>query len=120
MGLYMIRARFAHAAPSEETFRRELQAELGSLGGLEGFESDGPVVEVRTMLDPVTRPYAIKVLERLGGQHLDARTLEPSDPKLPEFVSKPWHEVPAWRRASIRVRFQLGLLASALPTQRIL
>jgi hypothetical protein len=118
MGLFLIRAKFEGEPPTEQTFRAELLRELGDISGLEGFDVDGKLVEVRTMMDATTYPYAIKVLLRLGGNYVDALTLEPREPKLPAFVERRWRDWSLWARARIRLGFLLSVFATALPKER--
>jgi hypothetical protein len=118
MGLFMIRARFDGPPPSEEAFRRELAALAGDIHALDGVHIDGNLLEVTTMFDGKTYPYACKLILRLGGQLLDFRTLEPRTQWLPAFVERPWHEWPWWKRALIHVQFLLGLASTALPRRR--
>jgi hypothetical protein len=119
MGLIRIHARFPDSPPSEDAFRRELVLEVGDDVGLESFQVDGNLVQVQTMLDPVTEPYAVKVLQRLGGVMVDSQTHEPKVRALPGFVSRPWRDWPMWKRAVIHVGFQLALVTGAV-AQRIL
>jgi hypothetical protein len=111
MGLFVFRVRFESAIPSEALLRAELQRHAGSAFGLDSFEVKGNIVQIATTLDPVTRPYAIKILLDLGGVYVDFTTGEPRDPHLPPYVTQPWPAWPWWTRASIQLRFQLGLLA---------
>lgn len=114
MGLYSIQARFEGEPPSEAAFRAELRGEVGNDDGLDGYTVDGNLVELRTTVDPVTLPYAAKVLQRFGGTVLDRRTREPVVPNLPKFVSRPWNALPLWTRFAVHLVFQLGLITSAL------
>ena len=118
MGLFAFRIRFDAEVPSEAILRAELVRQAGSVTGLDSFEIEDNIVQVTTTLDPVTRPYAIKVLLDLGGIYVDFATGEPRDPHLPEHVRRPWRAWPWWTRASIHARFHLGLLSTALPRQR--
>jgi hypothetical protein len=118
MGLFAFRIRFDSALPSGALLRSELLRQAGSEAGLDSFEIRGNIVQVMTTLDPVTRPYAIKVLLGLGGVYVDFATGEPRDPQLPEYVQRPWPAWPWWTRASIQARFHLGLLSTALPRHR--
>ena len=118
MGLFAFRIRFDSGVPSEAALRAELLRQAGSVAGLDSFEIRDNIVQVMTTLDPVTRPYAIKVLMDLGGVHVDFATGEPRDPELPEYVCQPWRAWPWWTRASILARFHLGLLSTALPHHR--
>lgn len=114
MGLLVLRVGFDDAAPSEETFRAALASEIGDLYGLETFGLDGNVVEVATMMDPVTFPYALKVLLRLGGTPV-AAAREKAQPQLPAYTSQRWVDLPWWKRTWIRTLFLLGLAWSAIP-----
>ena len=96
-----------------------LLRQAGSTTGLDSFEIEDNVVQITTTLDPVTRPYAIKVLLDLGGAYVDFRTGEPCDPHLPEYMHQPWQAWPWWKRANIRAPFYLGLLSTALPRHRL-
>ena len=118
MGLFIIRMRFDSVVPSEAVLRAALLRQAGSAEGLDSFEIEDDIVQITTTLDPVTRPYAIKVLTDLGGIHVDCGTGEPRDPHLPEYVRQPWRAWPWWKRASIHARFHLGLLSTALPRHR--
>lgn len=115
MGLFISRVRFAAAPPSEAAVRAALVQQVGSSDGLDEFEIRDNVVQVTTALDPVTQPYAIKILLDAGGVHIDFATGRPCIAHLPDYVSKPWLAWPWWTRTRIHVLFQLGLLATALP-----
>jgi hypothetical protein len=118
MGLFVIRMRFDSVVPSESVLRSELLRQAGAERGLDSFEIRDNIVQITTTLDPVTRPYAIKVLVDLGGVYLDFGTGEPRDPQLPEYVRQPWRAWPWWTRARILTLFHLGLLSTALPRDR--
>jgi hypothetical protein len=117
MGLFVVTARFEGKPPTEEAFRAALVSEIGSLDALETFSVEGDVVEVATMMDPVTYPYATKVLLQLGGTLMSKRAGEPVKAKLPGYTARRWVDLPWWRRAGIRVTFLLGLAWEAIPTQ---
>lgn len=117
MGLFIFRVRFDSAPPSEAALRAELVQQVGSSAGLDGFEVENNVVEVTTLLDSVTQPYTIKILRDWGGTYVDFATGKPGDAPLPDYVRKPWLAWSWWTRTSIHVRFQLGLLSTALPRQ---
>lgn len=118
MGLFAFCIRFDSVVPPEAVLRAELLRQAGSAAGLDGFEVTGNTVLVTTTLDPVTLPYALKILLDLGGVNVDIVTGESGDPKLPEYVHQPWLAWPWWTRASIHARFHLGLLSTALPRHR--
>jgi hypothetical protein len=118
MGLFAFRIRFDSVVPSEAVLRAELLCQVGSAAGLDSFEVRDNIVQITTTLDPVTQPYAIKVLLDLGGIYVDFPTGEARDPHLPEYVHQPWSTWPWWTRASIHARFHLGLLSTALPRRR--
>ncbi len=118
MGLFAFRIRFDSALPSEAMLRAELLRQAGSATGLDGFAIKNNIVEITTDLNPVTRPYAIKILLDLGGVYLDFATGEPRDIQLPAYVREPWPAWPWWKRAAIHARFHLGMLSTALPRHR--
>jgi hypothetical protein len=118
MGLFVFRIKFDSVVPSEAVLRAELLRQAGSAEGLDSFEIRGNLVQITATLDPVTRPYAIKVLLDLGGVYVDFATGEPRNPHLPGYVHRPWSAWPWWTRASIHARFHLGLLSTALPRHR--
>ncbi len=118
MGLFAFRIRFESEPPSEAVLRAELVRQAGSAIGLDSFEVENNVVEITTDLNPVTRPYAIKILLDLGGAYLDFATGEPRDAQLPAYVRQPWPTLPWWTRAYIHARFHWGLLSTALPVQQ--
>jgi hypothetical protein len=118
MGLFAFRIRFDSAPPSEAVLRAELLRQAGSITGLDAFEIKNNTVEITTDLNPVTRPYALKIPLDLGGVYVDFATGEPRDAKLPAYVRAPWRAWPLWTRASIHARFHLGLLSTALPLRR--
>jgi hypothetical protein len=120
MGLFVYRVRFDSAPPSEVALRAQLTQQAGSAyaDALDDFDLKGNIVEITAALNPVTGPYAVKILLDLGGAYLDFSTREPCDPQLPEYVCKPWPAWPWWKRAGINARFLLGLLSTALPLHR--
>ena len=115
MGLFVHHIRFDSSPPSEEALRGELIRQTGSAYGLDGFALEGNVVEIAVMLEPVTGPYAVKILLGWGGVYLDFGTSKPHDPRLPAYVREPWLAWPWWKRAGIHVLFLLGLFSTALP-----
>jgi hypothetical protein len=118
MGLFVDRVRFDGEPPNEEVIRRELLERTGSSYGLDSIVRHPHEVVVNTMLDPVTRPYVLKILVEKGGVLLSFATGEPLDQRLPSYVETPWRSLPLWRRAWIFTLFNLGLLATALPPGR--
>jgi hypothetical protein len=118
MGLFLLRFSFDSPPPSEQELRAELARQIGTLDGLDSVAIDGGLVELTTLLEPVTAPYAVKVLLDFGGTQLDIGSGAPRPSRLPDYVSQPWPSLPWWKRASIHARFQLALLSTALPGRR--
>ena len=118
MGLFVDRVRFDSDPPSEEVIRRELLARVGSSYELDSMEVHSHEIEVNTMMDPVSRPYVLKILLEKGGVLLSFPTGEPVDPHLPSYVDTPWRSLPPWKRAWIFTLFYLGLLSTAFPRKR--
>jgi hypothetical protein len=103
MGLLFLRLRFHGDPPTEDIVRAELHHRLGSAAGLDGFEVNDNVVDVTTAVDPVTNAYVLKILLDMGGEQIDPVTRQRREPRLPEFVQRPWREWPWWKRARIRL-----------------
>jgi hypothetical protein len=62
MGLFVDRVQFDGEPPNEEVIRSELLARTGSSYGLDSLVRHPHEIEVKTMMDPVTRPYVLKIL----------------------------------------------------------
>jgi hypothetical protein len=107
MGLFLMRFRFRGQPPTEDIVKAALRRQVGSTSNMDSFVVNDKAVEIITSLDPVISTYVLKILLDLGGEYLDP-TCQPREPNLPEYVNKPWREWPWWKRASIRVRSQLG------------
>jgi hypothetical protein len=101
--------------PTEEEVRAYMREHAGDARGIEAcvasiVEGDN-VVELRTLLDPTTRPYALSFLRTRGGTPIDRRTLNPLPLEpLPGFVARPWREHSAWFRFAERLAFHWRLL----------
>jgi hypothetical protein len=115
MGLFIDRVRFDEAPPSNEEIIALLEERVGSSYGLDAIERDGNELQITTMLEPVTRPYVLKILFERGGVRLDFATREPRPADLPPYVERPWKGHPWWTRAKIHLAFNLGLMSTALP-----
>jgi hypothetical protein len=102
MGLFLLRVRFSGPPPAEDLVRAELVRRLGSAAGLDEFQVKGDVVSVTMDMDPVAKAYVLKILLDMGGEQIDPITRSPCEPRLPDFVQRPWHEWPWWERVSIR------------------
>lgn len=108
MGLVINRVYFEGVPPKEAEIRHQLEARIGSSYGLDSVTQDGSHIEVRTMMDTLTLPYLLKILNERGGVVVDFETREPRETKLPSFVDTPWRALPLWKRLKIRVLILLG------------
>ncbi|MFI5301411.1 MAG: hypothetical protein ACHREM_25270 [Polyangiales bacterium] len=115
MGLFVARVRFESDPPSNDEILAVLASQIGSVGALEPIERHGNELKIGTLLDPVAYPYLMKILMERGGAAVHWNTGEPIKVSLPDYVSTPWLKLPWATRALIRVRFFLGLAATARP-----
>jgi len=109
MGVSCDHLLFTAAPPSEGELAGHLRSQLGDASGVEHYAADGRWGELRCLLDPVTRPYALEFLARRGGLLVDPRSRAPLPLVLPAFVDRPWRQHPWWRRLRIRLAHALGL-----------
>jgi hypothetical protein len=119
MGLFLDRLAFPDgAAPSRAELEAELRAQGVGTHGLEGYDvlPDGRA-ELRCMLDPATRSYALRWLLARGGVRIGISSSAPQPTALPWFVERPWPAWPWYRRWGVVLGFHGSLLATALPAR---
>lgn len=111
MGVMIYAVRFSGGAPpSEEEFRRELTALVGSIAALESYEVKGDTATVATMMQPVLGPYALKLLLDRGGEHVDPFDGRALPAVLPPFTRRRWRDWPWLTRLRIHLGFHASLL----------
>ena len=113
MGLFVARVRFDGEPPTENEILADLGRRIASTRAVESIERHGSELKVSAMLDPVAYPYMMKILSEHGGALLHYGTGEPRSFELPEYVETPWVDLGIGTRIAIRVRFFLGLVATA-------
>jgi hypothetical protein len=119
VGLFLDRLMFPGTAPSREELEAHLREQIGGIRGLEGYDvEEGGRAELRCMLDPVTRPYALAFLLGRGGTRLSIGSDEPIATELPRYVERPLREHSWWFRWKLFWGFNLGLLGTAWPRPR--
>ena len=108
MGLYEDHLEFGVEPPSEAALVERLREATGDVTGLENYSVQGRRAVLNCMLDPYTRPYALKFLMERGGALVDRRTRLPISVNLPWYVQEPWRGLPWWRRLAITMRYHCG------------
>ncbi len=118
MGLFVIKARFASEAPSESELRAALHAIVGLSDGLDSITQSGRELQICVDMEPVTRPYLLRILREKGATIVAFDTGLPIEVELPSYVHSPWRALPLWKRVRIRAGFLLRLFATALPRRQ--
>jgi len=109
MGLTWDFLEFDGAPPTEAELVEALRTQAGNAEGLEHYGVDGRRVELRCLLEPVTRPYALKFLAGRGAVLVDRQGGAARPTSWPPYADRPWRSHPWWRRAWIRLAYRIEL-----------
>jgi hypothetical protein len=113
MGLFVVLARFPYDPPAEEELRTDIVHWAGTSRGIDSVRKrNDRELEIYVDMDPVTRPYLIRILAHKQAQLLDFGAGEPRIFEIPKFAGVPWRELSCWRRLWVVTAFYLGLGAT--------